>query len=241
MTAGPDGLRPEEWLGALVPLGVSPQENVWRPLGAGVLLIDPPVVWLITAAALLDAAGDTTLAAFVTSQGGGTGLDLTTGRRGTPLDWLRHERLDLAACLFPINPAWGIKAFPEARCLAAEQVTAGLPLQVAAYAYGTSELGPRPAPLLLPGQVARRDASSFLTTAPLLPHNLGAPLVTPFPGGGVALVGIQVRRVAVPDLTGPLPALHLSQALPISEGLALIRSEAGRAQRRLALELQPPQ
>lgn len=229
----PKVLRPEDWLGAVVPLGLA-REGAWRPIGAGALFIDPPVVWLLSVGSLLDAVpADRNLAAFVSEEQGGTVLDLTTGRRGTPIDWIRHASLDLAACLFPINPAWSIKAFPEARCVESEQLFPGLAVQAVCSAYG-SELGARPAPLLLGGTLARKEPAGLVTTLPLLPQNAGTPLLVPISaqeGGGVALAGILLRRIALPD-----PGLALSVAAPITEALGLIRSEAGRAQRRIAVE-----
>lgn len=241
MTGTPAGApkpsAPDDWLGAIVPLGLA-RETTWRPVGAGVLLIDPPLVWLAAPRSLLEQLPpDRNLAAFVSEQQGGIVLDLITGRRGTPIDWIRHETLDLAVCLFPVNPAWGIKAFPESRCVEPERLMAGLPVLTVASAYG-SELGLRPAPLVLPGMLARRDATTLVTTLPLLPQNVGAPVLVPVSGsdgGGVALVGILVRPIQVPP--HPLGShLTLTQGIPVTEALGLIRSEAGRAQRRIAIE-----
>ncbi len=229
-------LTPDDWLGAFVPLGVA-SERTWTPLGAGVLLVDAPVVWLITARAVLQEAGDRRLAAFVSEQAGGLVLDLTTGRRGTPLDWLVDEEHEVAACVVPIDPAWGTRAFPEARCAPAERLQAGTPVQGLACVHGVPGVSERTAPLLLPGVVARRDPTRLVTTVPLPPHNIGAPLLLPLPaqlGGGVALLGVFTRSAAVPE-PGAASPLRLGLVTPIAAALSLVRSERGKAQRRVAL------
>lgn len=241
MSDAPPLLTPDDWLGAFVPLGVA-RDRSWLPLGAGVLLVDAPVVWLLTARSVLTAAGDQRLAAFVSEQRGGLVLDLTTGRRGSPLDWLIDEEHDLAACLVPVDPAWGTKAFSEARCAPTEQLQPGTPVQALSCVYGVPGVSERTAPLLLTGVVARRDPARLVTTVPLPPHNAGAPLLLPLPvqlGGGVALLGLLTRGVAVPEV-GAAPPLRLSLAVPISAALSLVRSEPGKAQRRLALTSSRP-
>ena len=230
-----------EWLHAFVPLGLQEQET-WTPCAAGVLVIDNPVVWLLTARRVLDALeGRTVAALFKGPEGRPLVLDLTTGRGADgPLPWLRHPELDLAALIVPIQPGWQVKAFTEARCLRLEEVE---PLQragVVSAIYGL-EGGGDPRPAALDGAIARVDPErhELLTSAPLLPRNAGAPLVVALPpqsGGGVSLAGVATHTIAVPEpLQSSAAPVRLTAAVSISAALGLLRGQAGRAQRARAL------
>lgn len=232
-----------EWLAAFLPLGVVREQKAWAPLGAGVLLIDPPILWLVTARSTLQRAGDQTLSAFVSEDQGGTVLDLVSGRRGTAFDWLEDTAAGLVACLFPVDRSWPVKAFPEAACVT-DELEPGSAVWAVGAVYGQPLLGERPSPLVLPGILARRDAEQLVTTAPLPPMNLGAPLLVPVRGeggSGAALAGIVTAILTVPAEPGiPAASLRLSVATPVAAALSLIRSEAGKAQRRLAIERSRP-
>jgi hypothetical protein len=94
--------------------------------------------------------------------------------------------------------------------------------------------------MLLPGTLARGPGGRLITTAPLLPLNVGAPLVMQAPaeaGGGLGLIGLLTRTLVVPEPPGsPAPPVRMAEAVPIEAAVALVRSDAGRAQRRLAIE-----
>jgi hypothetical protein len=230
----------EACLPAILALGRT-RDGSFVPAGTGVLFLDSPLVWLLTAASVATAADAAPLGAWISADGEGTVLDLTTGRRGTPLDWLVDTTHDLAACLFPIDPRWPIKAFPEARCASPEVLAAGLPVLSVGYPWGVAELGRAPTRVVLPGLLAQVDAGAgrLLTTAPLLPLNAGAPLVVAMPaeaGGGMGLVGLLTRSLAVPEPAPGVAPVRLTLGSPVTAALALVRSDAGRAQRRLAID-----
>lgn len=235
----------DEWRQAFVPLGAT-RGDVWTPLGAGVLLVDTPVVWLVTARSVLEPAGASPVVAWVdTLEGGNALVDLTTGRTGD-LAWLRHPERDVAACIFPIGATWKIKAFNEARTLQEADLQPLLPACVVGSPYGIGAPGQRPTALALDGTLAGVDAAAraIITTAPLLPRNGGAPLLVPLPvqaGGGVALAGIATHSVSVAEgVQSTLPPVRLTIAAPIALAFELIRSAAGKAARKAALSLGRP-
>ncbi len=238
----------DEWRQAFVPLGVTRGE-VWAPLGAGVLLVDSPVVWLVTARSVLEGAGASPVVAWVaatTETGDGHALiDLSTGR-AADLAWLRHPERDLAACVFPIGSTWRIKAFNEARTLQETDLQPLLPACVVGNPYGIGAPGQRPTALALDGTLAGVDVSArtIITTAPLLPRNAGAPLLVPLPpqaGGGVSLAGIATHSVAVSEgVQSTLSPVRLTIAAPIALAFELIRSPAGKAARKAALAAGKP-
>lgn len=238
----------QDWLGSFVPLGLSREGQSWVPIGAGVLYIDHPVLWLITARVVLQRAQDAgrPLSAYVSQDQGGTILDLTTGRRGTPLDWLIDEPSGLATCLFPVDPRWPLKAFPEARCGGFDQLTPAMQVLTVGAVYNQAEaLGhPGPLPLVLTSSVARVEATRVILNAPLPPQNLGAPLLVPVSGesgGGVGLAGIVTAVATIPAEPGtPASSLRLAVTSPVLAALNLIRSDAGDAQRRFAIERSRP-
>lgn len=230
----------DEWRQAFVPLGTA-RGDVWTPLGAGVLLVDNPVVWLVTARAVLDAAGASPIVGWVETVDGGNALvDLSTGRTAD-LAWLRHPERDLAACVFPIGTTWRIKAFNEARTLQEADLQPLLTTCVVGSPYGIGAPGQRPTALALEGALAGVDlaARTIVTSAPLLPRNGGAPLLVPLPpqaGGGVVLAGIATHSVAVPEaVQSTLAPVRLTIAAPIALAFELIRSAPGKAARKAAM------
>ena len=233
----PQALSPDDWLNAFVPLGALDGQQ-WTSCGAGVLLLDNPLVWLFTTKTVVAATGSLPLAAWVPDDQDGTIVDLTTDR-SPETGWLAHPTADLIACLFPVDPKWRVKAFVEARCFPTEDLQPLLPVASMGCAYGLTPLTSRPRPLVLSGNVASCVDGVVITTAPLLPRNSGAPLLVPLPpqaGGGVALAGISTATLSVPEsVQSTAPPVRLTSAVPISAALGLIRSNQGKAQRKAAL------
>ncbi|HBP17601.1 MAG TPA: hypothetical protein DEA08_07400 [Planctomycetes bacterium] len=233
--------HPDEWLGSFVPLGKVEGES-WTPIGAGVLFVEAPIVWLLTARSALEAAGDAPISAWVRDDKKGTLLDLTQGRRGTPLDWIVSKDDDVAVCLFPTDPSWKVKAFNESQCFPAHDLQALLPTATLCAPYGLAPLSGWTMPLVQTGTMASvdRETGQLVTTAPLLPRNAGAPLLITLPtqsGGGVQLAGILSHTVAVPEPhRSTAPPVRLAIGQPVLAALALIRGEQGKEQRKLALQ-----
>ncbi|MCO5169803.1 MAG: hypothetical protein M9894_25985 [Planctomycetes bacterium] len=236
----PQAPSPDEWRLACVPLGALRGEGAWSPLGAGVLFIDAPVLWLLTARSVLEAAGGAPVAAWAaTTDGAGTMIDLTTGRPGTPLDWVRHPERDLAATVFPVGARLKLKAFAEAQTLPEEHLAPLARVAVGAFAFGFGATTQRPSPLAFDGAVAGVEARAILSSAALPSRSAGAPLLAQLPpqsGGGVALAGIATHAVVLPEPpTSPLPPVRLTVAAPIALAIALVRGEAGKAARAAAV------
>lgn len=233
--------HPDEWLGAFVPLGKLENET-WSPLGAGVLFVEAPILWLLTARSVLEAAGDAPISAWVRDSKQGTLLDLTTGRRGTPLDWIASEEDDVAVCIFPTDRSFKFKAFNESQCFPAHDLQALLPTATLCAPYGLAPLTGWTKPLVLTGSMASvdRESGQLVTTSPLLPRNTGAPLLVTLPsqsGGGVHLAGILSHTVTVPEpYQSTASAVRLAVGQPVLAALALIRGEQGRKQREAALQ-----
>ena len=224
-----------EWLSAFIPLGTY-GEQAWTPVGAGVLIVDLPVVWLVTAKSIVHGAGATPLAAFLKAGEGSAILDLSESHTASGLSWLEHASLDLAATLFPINPAWEVKAFSQQQCAPAEELRPLLPVCSLGCPYGTIA-SPRPAPILLAGALAQVAAPHLHATAPLLPLNQGAPLILASGvGGAIQLAGILTRTLIVPEPDPRVPPVRLSEAVAMEAVWDLVRGEAALAQRKRAVE-----
>lgn len=221
-----------EWLNAFVPLGSYGDES-WSPAGAGVLIVDLPVVWLVTSKSLVQQAAEqqAPLAAFLSREEGGAILDLGESQAASGLGWIEHEDLDLAATLFPVNPAWKIKAFAQQQCAPAAELHALLPVCSLVCPYGLAPTE-RPQPFVLTGTISHVSGPLLYTSAPLLAQNRGAPLVLGSGlGGKIQLAGILTQSLLVPEPDPRVPPVRLSVAVGMEEVWSLVRGPAAVAQR----------
>ena len=229
-----------DWLNAFVQLGKGTKEG-YAPLGAGFLVVDERCPWLITARTALDRCGDDELLAWLGQPGVVVGVSQALA--GSGLGWVLDEALNLAACPFPLDPAWNARAFSRDAALPSTKLLPTMAACALGSPYGF-DLPGRPPVLTLEGAIAGVDlpASRLFTSAPLLPQNVGAPLLVltaPLSMGGSAmLAGIMaqtmpVRRpvegVMVPPHLVPTQ-LHLSLAHPADRVFELLRSPAADAQ-----------
>jgi hypothetical protein len=220
---------------AYVPLGTF-ADKAWQALGAGVLIVDLPVAWLVTAASLLDRAGDRALAAHVWSGDTVTIVDMAQVQSESGLSWLRHESLDLAAALFPLQAGWDLKGFGEPQLARTELLRPGV--QVCSLGCPPSSAPGQPPPIVLDGILSDVQVGTgvLLTSAPLLGLSVGAPLLqTGGLSGQAQLAGILTRTILLPEHDPRLPPIRLAEAVPVRKALALIRSPAGKAQRKAAI------
>lgn len=219
-----------ELLSAFVPLGTY-SEQAWSPSGAGVLIVDLPVVWLVTAKSLVAAAGEAPLAAFLAHGEGGTVLDLQESHAASGLGWILHPDLDLCATLFPLNPAWEVKAFSQQQCAPAGELHPLLPVSSLGCPYGMLPAG-RPEPCVLSGSISLVKEPHLYSSAPLLPQNRGAPLILGSAlGGKIQLAGVLTRTLLVPERDGRIPPVRLSEAVGMEKVWELVRGPEALAQR----------
>lgn len=224
---------------AFAQLGRLTGEN-WAPLGGGFLLLADNRPWLVTARTVLEAAGDQELVAWVGSSG--TAVAITNAMAKSGLEWVVHPDANLAVCPFPLDPAWGVKAFSPEGCMPADKLVPPQTVCSLGSAYGLN-LGDRPPVLLLDGILSsiELERGRLFTTAPLLPFNDGAPLLVitapPSMGGVALLAGVMAQSLPVrPPVEGMAPPhlvptqLHLSLAHPIGVVFDLLRSESALAQ-----------
>ncbi len=88
MSAGPpaSGI---EWLHAFMSLGCVHNNN-WELQGGGVLLLDQPVVWLVTATKVIEDLDGQDLVTWVRRKDSVNLLNISETQRKTELDWLHH-------------------------------------------------------------------------------------------------------------------------------------------------------
>lgn len=224
-----------EWMQAFLPLGTV-QDDTWELLAAGVLLVDAPTVWLVTATEPLKALHAQDLVTFVRrKEGPPTLLNLSNTQRNAGVDWLHHP-CGVSATMFPVDASFAIKAFANAQCTKLRDLN---PMQPA-FSVG-SLIGPgiNRAPHDLPAvhegviSTVDRDSGLVHATAPLLPRNAGAPLMLASPHGAMTSVaGIMLGTTVVQEADPRLIPLRLSNVITIEAALELIRSEAAAAQRK---------
>lgn len=217
-----------------IPLGTH-ADGTWTLLGGGVLVIDQPLAWLVTVKSLLERARDRSVAALVGTGEQGTLVDLSDIQAAAGLGWIEHERLDLAACLFPVQGDWGVKGFNESQCAATDLLLP--PAPTCALGAPPQTGAGRPTPIVVGGLLSDvRADGMLLTTAPLLPLSQGAPLVLNTGlGTPPLLAGVLTHTVLLPDPDPRIPPLRMAEAVSVREILGLIRSAAGKEQRTKAL------
>jgi hypothetical protein len=229
----------QDWLSAILPLGRLDDER-WTPIGACVLVTEGSLVWLLTAGSVLDHASGVHIGVLVGDGAQSSLFDLTAAQEGHGLSWLRHERLDLAATLFPVDPAWGVKAFSASTCLPARDACPLLTAATVVFPYEIVGPESRPPALVLDGVISGVSPDVLFSNAPVAPNCAGGPLLVvtapPSLGGAVLLGGIVTGETTLREKSGMVPAaltapsVRLSQAHPIDSALELIRSAAAQEQ-----------
>jgi hypothetical protein len=245
----------KEWLSAFVPIGLLGNDNLWKPIGAGVLLHDPPVVWLVTANHVVSPKPSDRIGVFVTQRDvqQRVCIDLTSEQRRASLGWIRDSRHDVATSLMPVNPTWDIKAIGKELCIPFDALLPSMQCYTIGCPYGVAGVDPQRAiPLVLDGIVAGINTLEQLIyiSTPTFPGNSGGPIVIVLPpcnpGGGLA-VGVPTVRLAgivrdqvIARGTENAPLLHIGRGIPIATALDLIKSDDARRQIAQVTPSQPP-
>ena len=223
-----------DWLSAFLPLGCSHGDE-WEPLGGSVLLLDRPVVWLVTAREVLRGLGNRELSTWVAQESGGGFLSITESQRRAGIDWLHHPA-GLSATMFPIDASFRIKAFAETQCTRVRHLKPLQPTASVGCLYGPDiEPQAHPTPAVLDGIITSVNPTTgtIYTTAPMLPHNLGAPLLLASPyGGAVTLAAILLGNATVSEADPRALPVRLGHAICVDAALELIRGKAATQQRQ---------
>lgn len=227
---------PLDWLRAFLPLG-SMRDGRWQSHGACVLLLDRPVAWLVTATAALRSIGDEHATVWVPSRGGTGLLDVTASQQQLDIGWIHHPA-GISATLFPINDRFTVKAFTDAQCTRLRDLQPLQPCASLGCLYGADAVAtPHASPAAHDGVIALVEAQTgfLFATAPLLPRNVGAPLLLASPyGGPVTLAGIVLDNTLLGEPDPRILPVRLSRAICVDAVLELIRGEAAQDQRRRA-------
>ncbi|MCK5940782.1 MAG: hypothetical protein KAI24_02335 [Planctomycetes bacterium] len=226
-----------DWLRTFLPLGTTIGES-WEPLGAGVLMMDASMVWLVTAREVAEASVRQQLTTWVPRADDVVLLDLSDSQTRSGLNWIHHPA-GLSASLFPLAKDFVIKAFAETQCTRVQGLQPLVPTASVGILYGPDVPAPRPpTPNVCEGIVSSADPHSgrILSTAPMLPRNAGAPLLLASPyGGQVTLAGIQLGNILVNENDPRMLPLRFSSSTCVDAALELIRGEDAQEQlRRIA-------
>lgn len=230
-----------EWLKAFVPLGVLDGAQTLTMVGAGSLLAEPPVIWLVTAAHVIQQAAGRPIAAVVsTAEQQPFLVDLTQEYRRHGLTWHPDVENDVAVGLMPQNESWAIRAIPREFCFPFGDMVPSLPCYSMGCPYGVLNGA---IPLVMDGIIAGVDSKRrrVFTSAPTFPGNSGGPLLIarlPYNRAGGLTVGSQVLHLAgvmvevflVPDPQGLRSPLHLGLAVSIDVVHDLLQSSEVRAE-----------
>ncbi len=222
-----------DWLHVYLPLGCKNGDN-WTPVGGAFLLLDQPMLWLVTATSAITAAGGAPVSTWVRTADGVVLLDVTDSQRRSGLDWIHHPA-GLSASLFPADPKFKLKAFTETQCTRVRNLRPLQPAAAIGQLYG-ADFDPSPArsPAVLDGIVSAVDERSgaVLATAPLLPRNAGAPLLLASPyGGDVTLAGVLLDNSIVHEADPRTLPVRLSRSICVDAALELIRGDDAKTQR----------
>ncbi|MCB9877494.1 MAG: hypothetical protein H6835_07835 [Planctomycetes bacterium] len=231
-----DAASTSEWRNAFLPIGVRIGER-WEPRGGGVLLLERPFVWLVTARAVVTGCADASPSVWVPRSTGHGLLDLGQTMRDFGLEWVHHPA-GLSATILPLNPSFSVKAFGEGQCARVRDLQPLQPTATIGALYGT-ELAAEQAALIAAcdGIVSSVNPRSgeILSTAPLLSRNAGAPLLLTSPHSGqVALCGIVLGNLLAAETDPRAMPVRFSRAICVDAALELLRSEAAKAQQQRA-------
>lgn len=230
-----------DWLNAFLPLGFKQGDN-WNPVGSGVLIVDRPLVWLVTASEALTSLGEQDLTTWVPSEKGAGLLNISDSQRRSGIGWIHHPA-GLSATLFPLDPSFQIKAFAETQCTKVRDLQPLQPTASMGCLYGADIAPtPSPSPAVCDGVVSsvNQHSGDIYSTAPLLPRNVGAPLLLASPyGGAVTLAGILLGNAMITEADPRILPVRLSKSICVDAAMELIRSEAANAQRQRVTQPQP--
>lgn len=234
-----DSRAPHEWVKAFVALGSVSNES-WVPQGAGVLVMDPPLIWLVTLRSVVESFDGRSCHAWVARKTDSCLIDLSQAQMNFELAWISHSRFDVAATLFPADPTFDIRAFSSKQCVHA----ADLPIMQQVFSvgcmYNSDIANPGyPVAAAFDGIVSLVDAAnrSVYTTALMFPRNLGGPLLAaPQYGGAFSLAGIMTATVMLGEQDPRALPVRMSRALAMEAVWDLLRSEAAMAQRNRVLD-----
>ncbi|MEZ6037395.1 MAG: hypothetical protein R3F29_07940 [Planctomycetota bacterium] len=243
MTSTP-GSTASSWLRAFLPLGTRQGER-WAPAGGAVLLHDHPLVWLVTATEVLRSVGGADLTAWVPRAQGAGLLNLGETHRHAGITWIHHP-IGLSASLFPLDESFQIKAFPENQCTRLRDLQPIHPAVTVGGLYSPDvPTGAHPSPAVCDGIVSSIDERTgcVYSTAPLLPRNLGAPLLlaSPYGGGAVTLAGILLGNVTLSHADPRELPVRLSRSVCTDAAFELIRSPDADQQRERAAGRRAPE
>lgn len=238
-----------DWLKAFLPIGVLKQPDNWISVGAGVLFSQPPVLWFVTTAHVVDNQGSNHLAILVGRKDRGVHVvDLTDLHRRTGTSWQWDRQHDLAITLMPVMSDFDIKAVDQNVCLSVRDAVPSMQCYTVGCPYGQLGFDPTSVtPLVQDGIIAGVDEpkNHLYITAPTFPGNSGGPLIavrSPITPGGGMIIGkpvvffagvvrqYAVVRPDVPELPNNLPGLHLGIATSSDAVISLIESDMSKAQ-----------
>ncbi|MEZ6187615.1 MAG: hypothetical protein R3F62_21725 [Planctomycetota bacterium] len=215
-----------DWSRACVPFGPA-TDNRWSPLGTGILLVQRPVVWLVTLDALVPEGA--ALSAWVSPENDGTLFDLGDLHRHTGLSWIRGG--GYAAALCPVKPEWKTKALNAEQSVLDPRLAVPMtPTCTVQYHYtGQGVFGGGPAaPHVISGVVTRNSVERLFCSLPLFARNAGAPVfaVVNSAQGGEP----EVRLLGLAEQAAERAPLPLSSVLPIAAAFELLQSDEAQAQ-----------
>ena len=225
-----------DWLQSFVPVGVLTEES-WNPAGAGFLFVDMPVVWLVTATAVVERveqSGGRAGCWIRRSPEGVTMVDVSTAHQQSGTRWIHGER-GISIGLFPTDPNFRIKAFAAQQCSRLAELKPLMPVVSLGGLFSRDSAHlVSPDPMALDGIVSRVDTERGLvfTTAPMLPRNQGAPLFLASPySGSVTMAGILTDNVLESDVDPRIPPVRIGVATPVDAVLELVARPDAQQQR----------
>lgn len=237
-----------EWLKAIVPIGILSENNSWTPSGAGTMILVDDYVWIVTAGHVIKEDTSNKICVLINHKTKGVEivpLSEIYSVRSRKIDWIYDDSADIAIGPMPVLPEWELKAITKNYFKDISEVSPSMECLTVGCPYGIRGVDPNHStPLVLGGIIAgvNADERKMYIQAPIFPGNSGGPIIVKIPpySSGSLKIGVPTTYLAGivtgytitnnphPRDGSNLPPLHLGVGISITKAIDLVKSDMGK-------------